>query len=231
MIILRQKEFATGVERMMVAKNKIHPIPTPNRTAIRQLDHTIPYKKAELVNKISTFPQRFMSGYYEGRRNFVPKAKESKLLEKKALADRIVAEKTKSKRQLLKDIAASKEEAKTKKLKSKINRLEAINSLGTKDGAIKYAGKKVADFVNMTAENPLSSAGIAIGYGSTPIQVATGHYWGPIGTVSMATERAAKKAFPGYKKLTDRSARFVKSKHIGDKASVAAQYILNSIPV
>lgn len=228
MIIFRQKLYATGAERAMIAMNKLNP-PKTNKTAIRQLDHSIPYKKAEIENKMITFIPRFKRGFYASRLENSPRQKKHKILKEIAENDAEIKNRTKTKHQILKEIAKSKRDKEEKKI---LDRLELDNALmGGREGITKYAGKKVNDFVDMASENPISAAGIGFGYGSTPIQVAAGQYWGPIGSASLGAERVLKGMYPGYRKGTKKLSKLMKKHKIGQKAGAIVQGALNSIPV
>lgn len=172
----------------------------------------IAYQKEKIKNKISTLPARLQRGFHESRGE----------LGKRAIADLRVKENTKSKQQLMRDAILAER-------KKKANRLEALNASTTKGGTVRYIGKKAGEFVQTAAENPITATGIAFGYGSTPAQVAAGQYWGPIGEIATGAEQAAKKAFPKYKKLTEKTGNFAKKHKATERTSKAVQSILASI--
>ena len=170
------------------------------------------YQKEKVKNKLSTLPARLQRGFHESRGE----------LGKRAIADLRVKENTKSKRQMMRDAILADN-------KKKANRLEMINASSTKGGTIKYIGKKAGEFAQTTAESPIAASGIAFGYGSTPIQVAAGQYWGPIGEVSLGAEKLAKENFPKYKKLTEKTGKFAKKHKVKERTSQAVQSILASV--
>lgn len=170
------------------------------------------YLAKRVGNKASVLPAKLTRGFYERTGN----------LGQRAIADSRVKAGTKSKSLL-------KREAIQEDRKMKTSVLEALNASTSKEGVRDYVGKSAGKFVETATENPLTTAGIAVGYGSTPIQVATGTYWGPIGSASTATEQFLKRRFPKYKHATERLTEVSNKRHWKDKASGAVKSIL--VPV
>lgn len=172
----------------------------------------IAYQKEKIKNRLATLPARLQRGYHESRGD----------LGKRAIADLRVKENTKTKQQLMRDAILAER-------KKKANRLEMINASTTKGGAVGYIGKKAGEFAQTTAESPIAATGIAFGYGSTPAQVAAGQYWGPIGEIALGAEGFAKKSFPRYKKLTDRTGDFARKHKAGERTSRVVRSILTPV--
>lgn len=185
---------------------------------LRQKNYSSPLAKTlygigKFKNRLSTLPARLTRGYH---RNITGN------LGEEAIANLRVKQGTKSKAQLRRQAIEKSQQAKTKSM-------EVLNASTSPEGVRDYVGKKAGTFVEMAAENPITTAGVAVGYGSTPIQVATGTYWGPIGSASTAAEQFLKRKSPRYKKATDNLSNLSKKRHWGEKTSGAIQSIL--VPV
>lgn len=170
------------------------------------------YKTGKVKNKITTLPAKLTRDFYRRTGN----------LEQHAIAEARLKEGTKSSVQLKKEAIAGNNKYKTKTL-------ELLNATTTPERTKKYIGDKVGKFTETAAENPVSTAGTVFGYGSTPIQVMTGSYWGPIGTASVSLEQGLKKASKSYNGFTKRAGERARRKHWGDKASGATIGALNYI--
>lgn len=170
------------------------------------------YKIGKLRNKLDTFPAEITKNYFEKRGN----------LKQRAIADLRIKEGTKSKVQLMKD-AINKE----RKIRTNMN--EALIASNTPEGTKKYIGDKAGNFVQHLSENPISTASVAVGYGSTPIQVATGTYWGPIGEAGIAAEKALKNRSQRYRQVTSKTADLAKKRHWKDRTSRAVQTVLGTL--
>ena len=208
MIILRQKQYATGVERAMVAMNKIPKQPKtieiPKRKGVRAI-----YTYNKTKNKLNTLPARVMRGYYENKGD----------LEKRAIADLRVKEGTKSKRQMMRDAIETSN-------KTKAGILEALNASTSKGGTVKYIGNKTGDLVQAAADNPATVATGIVGYGTLPF----GIMMPPGMTEAVATrEKGWKKNSKVYRNITKRTGNFAKKHKAKERTSQAVQSILASI--
>lgn len=186
---------------------------------LRQKNYSSPltktlYKAGKIKNKLTTLPARLQRDLHSGGLY--------KDLNKKHIADSRIKEGTKSDIQLKRDAIKD-----SNKLRASI--LEAANASTTKQGISNYIGKSAGNFVELASENPLTATGIAVGYGTTPIQVATGTYWGPIGSASTATEQFLKRKFPRYKHATEKLTEISNKNHWKEKTGGAVKSVLNQV--